>query len=296
MQIDWFTLAAQTFNFVLLGFLLWHVLYRPIKSAVDEREQRIESRLEEAREQRADAESTKEEYERRKEELEGKRDELLAEAEREADERRSDLREEVKQEVWKAREDWMESLREDEEEFLDELSRRSREEIFRLTQRAITDLMGSQPEQALLDTFLRRAEETLPDERESFAAALTDAGGECRVRTSIEIPEDGAARIVGLLEKWVEKQELDLRVDVDPDGPRGIELWAGDRKIAWTVDAYVEELRQSTAEILREESEKRHTEEQRGSKDAEEDAEESDEREKEEEPESKRASDDGQDR
>ena len=48
MQIDWFTVVAQIVNFLTLVGLLKKFLYGPIIRAMDDRERRIASRLEEA--------------------------------------------------------------------------------------------------------------------------------------------------------------------------------------------------------------------------------------------------------
>ena len=38
MLIDWFTVGAQVLNFLILVFLMWRFLYKPILAAIDERE------------------------------------------------------------------------------------------------------------------------------------------------------------------------------------------------------------------------------------------------------------------
>jgi F-type H+-transporting ATPase subunit b len=53
MNIDWFTVAAQVINFVILVLLLKRFLYRPILHAIDERENRIASDIADAREKSA---------------------------------------------------------------------------------------------------------------------------------------------------------------------------------------------------------------------------------------------------
>jgi F-type H+-transporting ATPase subunit b len=49
MLIDWFTVVAQIINFLILVALLKHFLYGRIIKAMDQREERINSRLEEAK-------------------------------------------------------------------------------------------------------------------------------------------------------------------------------------------------------------------------------------------------------
>lgn len=255
MQIDWFTLGAQAFNLVLLAFLLWRVLYRPVRGAVERREERIRSHMEEAVEKMEEAESEREEYQRRKEELEGKSDELLAEAERAADERRDELRAEIQEDMDRLRKEWRDSVRKEMDDFLEELSGRSRDQLFDLLRRALGDLVETQPGEAVTRAFVASLEDAPDDEVEAFTDALVEADGVCRISTSLDLPDEGLSRVREVLKGWLpEGRELDLRVESDDDGPRGIELWAGDRKMAWTVEAYVEELRSSAEDILRAEA------------------------------------------
>ena len=55
MLIDWFTVAAQAVNFLILVWLLKRFLYKPILGAMDAREQRIASRLRQAETEKAEA-------------------------------------------------------------------------------------------------------------------------------------------------------------------------------------------------------------------------------------------------
>ena len=45
MLIDWFTVAAQALNFLILVWLMKRYLYKPIRHAIDEREKRIAAEL-----------------------------------------------------------------------------------------------------------------------------------------------------------------------------------------------------------------------------------------------------------
>ena len=48
MSIDWFTVAAQIINFMVLVWLLQKYLYKPVLNAVRKREQKIAGQLSEA--------------------------------------------------------------------------------------------------------------------------------------------------------------------------------------------------------------------------------------------------------
>ena len=55
MLVDWFTVAAQVVNFVILVWLLKRFLYQPILHAIDAREQRIALSLADAAAKEAEA-------------------------------------------------------------------------------------------------------------------------------------------------------------------------------------------------------------------------------------------------
>ena len=48
MSVNWFTVAAQVVNFLILVWLLHRFLYGPIIAAMDRRERRIAERLQDA--------------------------------------------------------------------------------------------------------------------------------------------------------------------------------------------------------------------------------------------------------
>lgn len=256
MQIDWFTLGAQAFNFVLLATLLWFVLYRPVRDAVDDREQEIESRVESAREEKEKAELLMEEHRRKEADLDQKRDSLIQEAEEEAEEHRKELRKKLREEMEKVREDWKESLRKDREGFLTELSERVREEVFQVMKQGLADLVEGEAPEAMASTFLRRVRETPEKEKETLARAIVKADGHCTVRSTTEIPEKERQKISEALADWVQeideegKVSVKLEVKVEDEASWGIEVWAGDRKLAWTVESYVEALREKVVGIL----------------------------------------------
>ena len=62
MQINWFTVIAQLFNFILLVWLMKRFLYAPILAAIDEREKKIKAQLNDAKAQKSEAKKEQEEF------------------------------------------------------------------------------------------------------------------------------------------------------------------------------------------------------------------------------------------
>ena len=84
MLIDWFTVAAQALNFLLLVWLLKRFLYQPVLDAINAREQRIALQLADAAAKEAAASKERDEFARKNTEFDSQRAALLAKASEEA--------------------------------------------------------------------------------------------------------------------------------------------------------------------------------------------------------------------
>ena len=80
MLIDWFTVAAQAINFLLLVWLLKRFLYRPVLAAIDEREKRIAVQLQDAQSKKAEALQEQAVFQRKNEDFDRRRSQLFLEA------------------------------------------------------------------------------------------------------------------------------------------------------------------------------------------------------------------------
>jgi len=98
MLIDWFTVVAQVFNFLILVWLLRRFLYKPILDAIDAREKRIAAELADADAKKAEARQERDEFTRRNEDFDRQRAALLNKAVDEAKAERQRLLDEARKE------------------------------------------------------------------------------------------------------------------------------------------------------------------------------------------------------
>ena len=84
MLIDWFTVAAQVINFLILVWLLKRFLYKPILRDIDAREQRIEAQLADADATKAEAQQERDEFLHKNEAFDQQRAARLSQATNEA--------------------------------------------------------------------------------------------------------------------------------------------------------------------------------------------------------------------
>lgn len=92
MQIDWWTLALQTINFLIVVWLLNRFLYQPIKRVIQDREEADRKAAEIAEEKSKSADKAREEFEALKAELEKQQREIEARLHAEMDKERQAMR------------------------------------------------------------------------------------------------------------------------------------------------------------------------------------------------------------
>ncbi|MBI4642415.1 MAG: F0F1 ATP synthase subunit B, partial [Deltaproteobacteria bacterium] len=115
MLINWFTVAAQIVNFLILVALLKRFLYGPIVAAMTAREGKIAAQLTEARQKRQEAEQEEASLHQKIREIEEQRQEMLTEAGRQAEAHKKELFSQARQEVEQIRQKWAASLKREKE-------------------------------------------------------------------------------------------------------------------------------------------------------------------------------------
>ena len=97
MLIDWFTVAAQVINFLILVWLLKRFLYRPILDAIDAREKGVAAELADADAKRTEARKERDEFQHKNAAFEQQRATLLSQTTEEAKAERQRLLDEARQ-------------------------------------------------------------------------------------------------------------------------------------------------------------------------------------------------------
>ncbi len=249
MQIDYFTIIAQIINFLILIVLLRHFLYGPVILAMDEREQKIASRLKEAEQKEKEAEQDAESYRRAQQELSDKRQEMLAKAAEEAKAYRSDLMKKAQEEVEESKARGYEALERQKEALLADLSRQAGEEIYAVTRRALKDLANEELERQIIIAFLQRLQNIDNAEKEAIKEFYETPGQQITVRSTFEIPEEMRQRIQETVRDQT-KIEVKMNFEIAPELISGVEMSARNLKIAWSIASYLDALQADLSRIL----------------------------------------------
>lgn len=249
MQIDWLTVAAQIANFLILVWLLQHFLFGPIVRAMDRREQRIADRLQEAADKKAEAEDEAQKYRSKQQDLDERRESLLSEARERAEEERSSMEKSAREEIDKRKQEWVEQLRSQQEQFLGDIRHMAAERFANLARRALRDLADEELEERIANVFLGRLRELDKAERKKFEKACNEGDGNVVVKSRFELSSSTKGSITkSIRELLCADAEVEYRQTDDIDC--GIELRAGSQDLAWSLDAYLDDLEQALAEEI----------------------------------------------
>jgi F-type H+-transporting ATPase subunit b len=256
MLIDWFTVAAQAVNFLILVWLLKHFLYQPILDAIDAREKRIAAELADADAKKAEARKERDAFQHRNDEFDQQRAALLSQATAEAKAERQRLLNEARSEADALSTKRQDALKREQQGLNDEITRRTREEVFAIARKTLSDLAGASLEERMSEVFSRRLRTLNDDAKEDLAEALNTASAPARVRSAFDLPAEQRAAIQQTLNETFQ-DEIQVHFETAPEVISGIELTANGRKVAWSIADYLASLEKSVGELLMEPSKPR---------------------------------------
>jgi F-type H+-transporting ATPase subunit b len=251
MLIDWFTIGAQALNFLILVWLMKRFLYKPILHAIDEREKRIATELANADKKKVEAQKESNEFRHKNEEFEQQRASLLSTATDEVKAERQRLLDEARQAADVLRANRQDALKREQQSLNDEITRRTREEVFAIARKTLTDLAGTSLEEAMSEVFTRRVRELDDEAKEDLAKALKTSSDPVLVRSAFELPPEQCTVIQKALNETF-SAEIHLRFETASDLISGIELTTNGQKVAWSIADYLVSMETSVDDLLKE--------------------------------------------
>jgi len=251
MLIDWFTVGAQTLNFLILVGLMKRFLYKPILHAIDEREKRIAAQLADADAKTAAAKQERDEFQHKNEEFDQQRAALLAKATDEAKAERQRLLDEARKAADALGAKRRETLQSDAHNLSQAIIRRTQDEVFAIARKALLDLATTSLEERMGEVFTRRLREMDGTAKSGLGDALKTASEPALVRSAFDLPADQQAAIQNALNETF-AADIHLRFVTAPELVSGIELTTNGHKVAWSIADYLASLEKGVAELLNE--------------------------------------------
>lgn len=249
MLIDWFTVGAQTLNFLILVWLLKRFLYQPILDAIDAREKRIAAELADADQKKTAALKERDAYLRKNAEFDRQRATLMAQASSEAKAERQRLLDLTRQDADALRSKRQDALRAEQDDWNDEISHLICDEVFSIARKTLGDLAGTTLEERMGAMFAQRLRALAPEQKAGLAKALASVAS-VSVRSAFALSLAQQSAIQAALDETFATRAQVL-YEARPELISGIELIADGWKVNWNIADYLASMKNNIAVCLK---------------------------------------------
>lgn len=260
MLIDWFTVGAQSLNFLILVYLLKRFLYQPILHAIDAREKIIADKLAAAEQLKVDAEQQRQTFEDNNREFSEHKQQLLQEAVAAAKAQKEQLLTEAKASSALLRQKALLDLNKEILSLQEEIAQQCLQHIYANSQKVLEDLSDLDLQERIIEVFIKRLSAQLeqpcgedPKEQQTslFDAIKQDS---LILRSALPLSEqqqDTIKQCLTAANPALAKAPAALKFVVEPQLICGVELLGDGWKLSWTSEDYLANLQASGKALLK---------------------------------------------
>jgi F-type H+-transporting ATPase subunit b len=244
MQINWFTVIAQIVNFLVLVWLMKKYLYKPILAAIDEREKKIAAELADAKSKMIEAKKEQDEFQNKNDDFDKHKKKLMDQATSEAEEEREKLLDAAKKEAADVKEKLEAASKELQENLSNEISQKTRNEVFAITKKALVELASTDLEEQSVQVFIRKIKAISDKEKKQFMDAFHSESAPVFIKSAFDLSEKDQKGIRAAIASILgDDTKYEFKTDSKMIG--GIELAAKGYKLSWSLAAYINSLEKS---------------------------------------------------
>jgi len=248
VQFDWITITAQIANFLVLIWLLKRFLYAPITDAMARREERIATRLSQARLARAEAEHEAQVLSDSRKALKEAWEEELRKARQDAAALRKQLQDEARNEISQQREGWLAQAETERADTLHDIRLRLNKQVFTVVRRVLSDLADTKLTSQVANAFTRQLETLAPEQREKLADTIRK-DDRAVVESGLDLPSATRSHITRAIhQNLADGAEVTYRLDRSL--LLGIRLTIGQMTIEWSAGRHLEKLEKAASEAI----------------------------------------------
>jgi len=254
LQLDPLRIFFQAINFLVLVFLLYRLLFRPVMKAVRERSAKVKTLVESAERERREAERLRRELEEQRQRLEIETNEMISQARQRAEEEHRAIieaaRQEAEQIIAEAR------AQADRERY--QLVSQNYEEmlniILDLSGRMIGRVLPDAAHEALVNQLSERIYELGRESMaqvETFRRSMAGREADALVTTARPLSPEQQGQLLRTLTALADRH-VNMRIEQDPELVAGIRVRMGDLVIDNSILGELERLREAVSRVLQE--------------------------------------------
>jgi F-type H+-transporting ATPase subunit b len=241
MEINWFTVIAQIVNFLILVWLLKRFLYKPVLKAVDERKKKIEARLEDAAMRKAEAKKDKDLFRQKNEDFDKERTAKMNLAQEDVNSEKERLFKKVRNESNALRSKFENSFKQRKQELTDSLKRKTKDEVFAIVGKTLSDLANANLEDQVIHVFIKKIDNLTEVEKSKFIHALNDKHNPVAIKSVFDLSASSKQKLEKAIGQFAEKQ-LDFNYKLEAELLSGIEIETASYQMSWNIESYLDSL------------------------------------------------------
>jgi F-type H+-transporting ATPase subunit b len=253
MQIDWFTVVAQTLNFLLLVWLLKRYLYGPILRAIDAREIQVAKVLSDADTIKLDAEIKRNLFDQKNLEIDAKRDKLLKEAKVAARDQSEQIISNAHKNADEISTSRLLALEKELQHYQDDIALKTLQEIYDVARKVLVDLADVELEQKMLQCFCKHLQNISSDEQSNLKKTIEAGNTGLLLSSAFELTPAQIEIINAILQTVIPTNtngHYQLNHEVKTELISGIELRSNGWKITWNSKDYLKMLQTQIEQLL----------------------------------------------
>lgn len=240
MNFDWFTIAAQAVNLLILIFLLHRFLYKPVSEAMDERRKKIDEKFEKADKLIEENEQKKEELKQKEKEISDRKDEILYEAKEDAKEKSKEILAEAKENAKEKQDKWLANFEKEKKKMIEHFRRDIGQYAFMFTSQILNDMADQDIESQIIRKFGTKIDDLIQDKDKDIKQIIEKAEGKINIETSFEINKEQKERIEKVIHEKIDIEQIEY--EINKDMIAGISLSIDGHQIKWSIEDYIDNL------------------------------------------------------
>ncbi len=237
MKINWFTIIAQIINFIILVWLLKKLLYKPVLNAISNRKNERESLLKSAELKMAEAKQMQNDLQKKNEDLENHKGDLLKKIGQEIEEEKKKRLMEVYKMSDQLKDHLTKSIKEETEQYIDELVNRVESEVFYISKKVLKDLSSLNLQEVVTQNFIERLNNIDSVKSENLTGNSGIADQIAIVKSAYEINSSLKEQIGTIVKRIADINEI--HYEIEPDLICGVELIINGYRVAWSIKDYL---------------------------------------------------------
>lgn len=253
MLIDWFTIFAQTVNFLILVWLMKRFLYQPILQAIDAREKIIAEKISNAEAKEIEAKQELDKFLLKNSEFDKQSSNLLKQAQDDAKKERQRILDEARRDSENLRTQRWNALEREQALLGKAISQKTKEEVFLVSQKVLKDLSGINLQEKMNEAFISQLRGLDGQRTEELAEILKKSPESSILSTAFELSEEQRNAIEETLNEKL-SNKIPIRFDIKPELICGVSLTSNGQKMAWNIADYLISLEMNVNELLKEQS------------------------------------------